>query len=86
MEKTVPSKENDLNCLARTAVPLEILLWLAMEEHGTVCFDRLFFSKGLVDFDEADRDAQPILLWPIDRNEVKAVQTEEVKRIAEQWI
>jgi len=71
----------DLYCLTRTAISLEELIVLALEEQETVRFNRLLFLKGLVDFEEAERDAQPFLLWKIDWKEVKAVLTEEVKQI-----
>jgi hypothetical protein len=75
----------DLYCLTRATIPLEQLLMLALEEHATVRFNRLLFLKGLVDFEEADKDVQPILLWSIDWRQVKADLTEEVKRIAQEW-
>ena len=75
----------DLYCLTRATISLEQLLMLALEEHATVRFNRLLFLKGLVDFEEADKDVQPVLLWSIDWDQVKADLTEEVKRIAKQW-
>jgi hypothetical protein len=53
----------DLYCLVRTHVPFEKLLTLAVEEHEGLHFNRLLFLKGLLDFDEADREPQPIVLW-----------------------
>jgi hypothetical protein len=74
----------DLYCLTRTLIPLEKLLMLAMEEQGTVRFNRLLFLKGLIDFEEAEKDAEPIVLWSIDWSKIKAELTEEVQRIGRQ--
>ena len=73
----------DLYCLTRSAISLEELLLQAMEEQGTLRFSRLLFLKGLVDFEEAERDAPPILLWNIDWDKVKVGLADEVKRIAQ---
>lgn len=73
----------DLYCLTRTAISLEELLVLALEEQETVRFNRLLFLKGLVDFEEAERDAQPFLLWKIEWKKVRADLTEEVKQIGQ---
>ena len=75
----------DLYCLTRTAVPLEELLELAMEEQGTIRFSRLLFLKGLIDFEEAEREAPPVMLWNIGWEEVKVGLTEEVKNIGWKW-
>jgi hypothetical protein len=75
----------DLYCLTRAAIPLEDLLMLVMEEQGAIRFNPLLFLKGLVDFEEAENDAQPIMLWEIDWNAVKADLGEEVKRIGKKW-
>ena len=75
----------DLYCLTRTAIPLEELLKLAAEEHGTLRFSRLLFLKGLIDFQEAEREPAPLMLWKTDWEQVKAGLTEEVKRIGLNW-
>jgi hypothetical protein len=75
----------DLHCLTWTLISLEELLTLVLEEQGTIRFNRLLFLKGLVDFEEAEKEAQPIMLWEIDWNKVKEDIGEEVKRIGRKW-
>lgn len=72
----------DLYCLTRKVIPLEPLLSLAMEEDHGVRYSKLLFLKGLVDFEEADRDADLTLLWDIGWEEVKKSIIDEVKQIA----
>lgn len=73
----------DLYCLTRKVIPLDSLLTLAMEEDRGVRYSKLLFLKGLVDFEEADRDADLRLLWDIGWEEVKQGLTDEVRQIAE---
>jgi hypothetical protein len=73
----------DLYCLTRKVIPLDSLLTLAMEEDRGVRYSKLLFLKGLVDFEEADRDADLRLLWDIGWEEVKQALTDEVRQIAE---
>lgn len=73
----------DLYCLTRKVIPLDSLLTLAMEEDHGVRYSKLLFLKGLVDFEEADRDADLRLLWDIGWEEVKQGLTDEVRQIAE---
>ena len=75
----------DLYCLTRSAVPLDELLDLVAEEQGTIRFSRLLFLKGLIDFEEAEREAPPVMLWDVDWEEVKAGLAEEVKSIGRKW-
>jgi predicted nucleotidyltransferase component of viral defense system len=75
----------DLYCLTRTVISLEDLLMLFLEEQGTIRFNRLLFLKGLVDFEEAEKEALPIMLWEVDWNKVKKILGEEVKRIGKKW-
>jgi len=75
----------DLYCLTRSVLPLEDLLALVVEEQGTVRFNRLLFLKGLIDFEEADRDPPPVLLWDLSWERVKSDLTAEVKRLAMKW-
>jgi hypothetical protein len=56
------------------------------KEQGTIRFNRLLFLKGLVNFEEAEKDAEPIVLWSIDWSKVKTDLTEEVKQIGKQWV
>lgn len=72
----------DLYCLTRKVIPLEPLLSLAMEEDHGVRYSKLLFLKGLVDFEEADLDADLTLLWDIGWEEVKKSIIDEVKQIA----
>jgi len=73
----------DLYCLTRKVIPLYSLLTLAMEEDHGVRYSKLLFLKGLVDFEEADREADLRLLWDIGWEEVKQGLTDEVRQIAE---
>jgi hypothetical protein len=75
----------DLYCLTRSVIPLEELLTLVLEEQGSIRFNRLLFLKGLVDFEEAEKEAPPMMLWAIDWNKVKEDLGEEVKRIGRKW-
>jgi hypothetical protein len=45
----------------------------------------LLFLKGLIDFEEAEREAAPVMLWKTDWEQVKAGLTEEVKKIGLSW-
>ena len=73
----------DLYCLTRKVIPLGSLLTLATEEDHGVRYSKLLFLKGLVDFEEADRDADLTLIWDIVWEEVKQGLTDEVRQIAE---
>lgn len=73
----------DLYCLTRKVIPLDSLLTLAMEEDHGVRYSKLLFLKGLVDFEEADREADLRLLWDIGWEEVKQGLTDEIRQIAE---
>ena len=75
----------DLYCLTRSAVPLEELLDLVAVEWGTLRFSRLLFLKGLIDFEEAESDAAPVMQWNTSWAEVKEGLTEEVKSIGRKW-
>jgi hypothetical protein len=75
----------DLYCLTHSVLPLNELLNLVFEEQKGLRFNPLLFLKGLIDFEEAERDAQPILLWDLTWENVKTNLTEEVKRIARKW-
>lgn len=72
----------DLYCLTRKVIPLQSLLSLAMEEEHGVGYSKLLFLKGLVDFEEADRESDLRLLWDIDWEEVKMTITDEVREVA----
>jgi hypothetical protein len=75
----------DLYCLTRSAVSLEELLELIADEYARVRFNKLLFLKGLIDFEEADRDAEPVMLWKVGWEQVKKELTEEVKKVGLSW-
>ena len=73
----------DLFCLTRDVIPLESLIALSESEHREVRYSRLLFLKGLVDFEEADQDPDPMMIWDAPWDQVKDGLTEEVRRIAQ---
>jgi hypothetical protein len=72
----------DLFCLTREVINLESLITLSERECRTVRYSRLVFLKGLVDFDEADREPDPVMIWKTSWDEIKTGLKEEVMRIA----
>jgi hypothetical protein len=72
----------DLYCLTREVIPLESLLAMTMEENQGIRYSKLHFLKGLVDFEEADREGDLAMLWDISWEEIKRVLVEEVTGIA----
>jgi hypothetical protein len=75
----------DLYRLTRSEIRLEELLGLVEKERGALRFSRLLFLKGLMDFEEAERDAPPVMLWNTSLEDVKECLTEEVKSIGLIW-
>lgn len=73
----------DLYCLTREVISLEDLLSLGLERERGLRFNPLLFLKGLIDFDEADQEVQPTLLWDISWDTVKKGLTKEVKELGE---
>jgi len=73
----------DLYCLTREAISLDSLIGLALGEKQPVRFSTVLFLKGLVDFDEAEKDPDPRMIRQITWKEVKKTLKEEVKRIVE---
>ena len=71
--------------LTRKVIPLEELLSLAVEEQKGLRFNLLLFLKGLIDFEEAELDALPLLLWDVTWETVKAELSDEVKALALRW-
>ena len=63
-------------------MPLESLVTLASEEKSGVRYSKLLFLKGLVDFEEAEREGELSMLWKISWEELKRNLEEEVKQIA----
>lgn len=72
----------DLYCLTREILTLESLIMIAMEEDRGFKYSLLLFLKGLVDFDEAERESDLAMIWDISWDEVKNSLKEEVKKIA----
>ena len=72
----------DLYCLTRHIIPLESLIMMAVEEDQGIKYSKLLFLKGLVDFEEADREADLAMIWKIGWEEVKRTLVEEVMKIA----
>jgi len=74
----------DLYCITREQIKLESLIKMAMKENRGVKYSKLLFLKGLVDFEEADVEPDPLMLWDITWQKVKRTLTREVKDIASQ--
>jgi hypothetical protein len=72
----------DLYCLTRKIITLESLIMVAMEEDRGVKYSKLLFLKGLVDFEEAERESDLTMIWDISWEEVKNSLIDEVKKIA----
>jgi hypothetical protein len=75
----------DLYFITRTIIRLDDLIALSMEENQGIKYERLLFLKGLVDFEEADLDPEPVMLLNISWDEVKGILKKEVIRIAESF-
>ena len=72
----------DLYCLTREIISLESLLKLTDEEKKGIRYSKVLFLKGLVDFEEADREPELTMIWNISWEEVKRNLEKEVKQIA----
>lgn len=72
----------DLFCLTRDFISLDALIALSESEHPQVKYNKLLFLKGLVDFEGADRDPDPVMIWRQSWEDVKEGLTAEVKRLA----
>ena len=72
----------DIYCLTRDVITLESLITMAMEENRGIHYSKLLFLKGLVDFEEADHEADPMMIWDISWEKVKSSLIKEVKKIA----
>ncbi len=73
----------DIYCLSREIIGLETLITMAMGENEGVRYSKLLFLKGLVDFEEADREADPSMIWDVPWEEVKQSLETEIRKIAE---
>lgn len=72
----------DIYCLAKEIITLESLITAAAEEGRGLKYSRLLFLKGLVDFEEADKDSDLNMIWNVSWEDVKMSLMQEVKRIA----
>jgi len=72
----------DVYCLTRKVISLERLIGMAATEDRRIRFNRLLFLKGLIDFDEADKEEDPVMMWPLSWDEVKDTLRKEVRTIA----
>jgi hypothetical protein len=72
----------DLWCLTRQVITLESLVMTALEEDQPVRYSRLLFLKGLVDFEEADRQVDLAMIWDVSWEQVKKSLRGDVKEIA----
>ncbi|WP_153306245.1 nucleotidyl transferase AbiEii/AbiGii toxin family protein [Desulfatiglans anilini] len=72
----------DIFCLTRHRISLKALIDEFISEGQGVRFSKLLFLKGLVDFEAADLEPDPVMLWNLDWNAVKEDLISEVKQIA----
>lgn len=72
----------DLFCLTRHTISLKALIDEFILEGQGIRFSKLLFLKGLVDFEAADLEPDPVVFWDIDWNGVKETLIAEVKQIA----
>jgi hypothetical protein len=72
----------DLFCLTRDVITLETLIAMAESEDKGVKYSRLLFLKGLVDFEQADQEPDPMMIWDNSWHEIKEGLKEEVRGIA----
>ena len=76
----------DLYCITRKLISLESLISLCMEENHGIQYNKLLFLKGLIDFEEADREPDPLMIHEMDWERVKETLTKEVMQIAERLL
>lgn len=76
----------DLFCLTREIISLESLLTMAMEENQGIRYSKLHFLKGIVDFEEADLESEPAMIWSVSWAEIKRMLLQEVKEIAKKIV
>lgn len=72
----------DLFCLTRKRISLGRLISLSVEENQGVRYSKLLFLKGLVDFEEANLEPDPVMIWDASWDDVKRCLIKEVKQIA----
>jgi len=76
----------DLFCLTRDMISLKSLIALTIEENRGVRYSKLLFLKGLVDFEAADQEPDPVMLWDMNWENVKKHLIMEVKQIAREIV
>lgn len=74
----------DIFCLTRQSISLKALVNEFIAENQGVRFSRLLFLKGLVDFETANLEPDPITFWDVDWDDVKKALTSEVKHMAQE--
>jgi len=72
----------DLFCLTRHTISVKALIDEFILEGQGIRFSKLLFLKGLVDFEAADLEPDPLMFWDIDWSGVKETLMSEVKQIA----
>ncbi len=72
----------DLYCLTKEMITLDSMITQAMEDHQGVKYSKLLFLKGLVDFEEAEREPELSMIWNVSWEEVKKSLAGKVKEIA----
>jgi hypothetical protein len=72
----------DLFCLTRDIIPLESLIALSESECREVKYSRLVFLKGLVDFEEAEQEPDPLMIRENSWEAIKEGLKREVRQIA----
>lgn len=73
----------DLYCLTRKIISLEELVGISKGEMQSIQYSKVLFLKGLVDFQEAEKDPAPRMLWQVSWDEVKKTLEDEVRTIAQ---
>jgi len=74
----------DLFCLTRNALPLRNLLETTIAIARGIRYSKMLFLKALIDFEAAESDADPDMLWEVTWQEVKENLTSEIMEIAKQ--
>jgi len=72
----------DLYCLTRKTIFLDELIKMAIKEGHGFNYSKLLFLKGLVDFTEADKEPDPVMVWDVQWNKVKSDLVDNVMKIA----
>lgn len=71
----------DLYMIMKNGYSLEDLLGHFSKKYGGITYNMVHIKKGLVYFDDADRDEPPNMLVPIDWEDVKKTFREKVKKL-----